>query len=184
MHNIISFLRRTAVAAVLASFPFVCAQAQDDSSDPPIASNSMKAASLGELNIRSNDYTLLPSITVSTLVSVEYKGKREYTIRVEENDEEVMLKYRWNSGNQEWELRDWDGIIKLGFLGHDTALGTPKHATVVAGRLGLYRLIAQAQTQGADGIVEPIISTNMAKNGKKYFFKTTVTARPIVLKTN
>lgn len=184
MQNIITFLRRTAVAVLFASFPFVCAQAQDDSSNPPIATNSMKAVGLGELNLRTNDYTVLPPITVSTLVSVEYKGKREYTIRIEEKDEEVMLKYRWSSSDKEWELRDWDGIIKLGFLGNDATLYTPKYATEVAGRLGLYRLIAQAQAQGADGIVEPIISTNMAKNGKQYFFKTTVTARPIILKTN
>lgn len=188
MQNIITFLRRTAVAVLFASFPFVCAQAQDDSSTPPIATNSVKAVSLGELNLRTNDYTVLPPITVTSLVSLEIKGKREFIIRVEDEDEDVILKYRWKSGSGstpgKWELRDWDGLIKLGFMSHGTALYTPDEAADVAKRLAFYRLIAQAQTQGADGIVEPIISTNMAKNGKQYFFKATVTARPLILKTN
>ena len=182
MHNLSRFARRIAsIAILLVCFPFFGAKAQEDSSNPPIATNSIKAISLGELNLQTGDYIVLPTITVTSLVSVAWRGKNEFTINVE--DEDFMLKYRWDGGKKSWVLRDWEGVVKMGFLANDTKLFIPQHPTEVADKLGVYRLIAQAQAKGADGIVEPIISTNMAKNGNKLFFKTTVTARPVILKT-
>ncbi|MBO8429009.1 MAG: hypothetical protein IAC68_03630, partial [Bacteroidetes bacterium] len=47
-----------------------------------------------------------------------------------------------------------------------------------------YRLINVAKTNGADGIIEPIISTNIEQSGKDILYKTNVEAKIIRLHTN
>ncbi len=49
----------------------------------------------------------------------------------------------------------------------------------------MYRLINVAKTNGADGIIEPIVSTNVEQSGKDdILYKTTVEAKIIKLHTN
>ena len=52
-------------------------------------------------------------------------------------------------------------------------------------RLAMYRLINVAKANGADGIIEPIVSTNVEQTGKNdILYKTTVEAKIIKLHTN
>ena len=157
--------------------------AQDAFSEPPIASNKINSVRLSELNLRSSDYTVLNTLTETSLVSIEYQGKNKYTIACE--DEGFRIEYKWNGKEKHWEVNDWEGIVKLGFLsGEDDDIFFPRYASTVAKRLAIYKLINAAQMKGADGVIEPIVSMNMARNGKLYYYKTTVSGKLIKLTVN
>ena len=186
MQKFFTISGRIAVVILLFCLYSTSARAQNDPmSEPPIATNSINAIGLSELNLSSGDYSLLKPITISVVISVEYKGKRHKIIQCE--DEDFTLEYKWgkrDNGSYGWKIQDWEGVVKLGFLSNSIgALTHDLSAHEAALRLAKYRLISQAQMQGADGVIEPIFSTNVAQSGKKLFFKTTVTARPLVLKS-
>ena len=50
--------------------------------------------------------------------------------------------------------------------------------------LAIYRIINAAKVRGADGIIEPVISTNVEQRGRDIVLKTTVSAKLIKLKTD
>lgn len=166
--------------AVFAGIP-LCASAQEFS-EPPIATNTINAVKLSELNLRSSDYELLQQVTETAVVSVD-NNRRGFVINCD--DENFMLKYKYVKEGGKWytELSDWDGVVKLGYLSNNIDLYVPNRAADVAKGLALYRLISTASQMGADGIVEPMVSMNVAKSGKTIYFKTTVMGRMIRLKT-
>lgn len=150
-------------------------------SEPPIATNTINAIQLRELNLRSGDYTIMQSVTATSIIAVEH-SKKGFTITCE--DENFMLKYKYLDKDREEKyaiLDDWEGVVKLGFLNNMVDWKLPKNAADVAKRLAIYRLINTAQQAGADGVIEPIVSMNMARSGKLYYYKTTVTGRLIKL---
>lgn len=98
-------------------------------------------------------------------------------------DESFRLEYAWVK--DKWQLCNWEGVVKVGFLSNENDdLFVPKSAAIVAKRLAIYKLINEAQMKGADGVIEPIISMNMARNGKRYYYKTTASGKLIKLNTN
>lgn len=155
--------------------------AQNAFSEPPIASNKINSVRLSELNLKSSDYTVLNTVTETSLISLEYRGKNKYSIMCE--DENFRLEYAWVK--DKWQLCNWEGVVKVGFLSNENDdLFVPKSAAIVAKRLAIYKLINEAQMKGADGVIEPIISMNMARNGKRYYYKTTASGKLIKLNTN
>lgn len=154
-----------------------------DYTEPPIATNTINAIGLRELNLRTGDYEVMKAVTENAVISVEF-SKKGFTVQCE--DEDFMLKYKFNKdkdGEGYAELVDWNGVIKQGYLSNTAELRLPRNAAEVAKRLAIYRLINTAAQMGADGVVEPVVSMNMAKNGKLIYYKTTVTGRLIKLKT-
>ena len=59
-----------------------------------------------------------------------------------------------------------------------------KDPEYVVRNLAIYRLINASKVRGADGIIEPVISTNVEQRGNDIVFKTTATAKLIKLKTD
>ena len=171
----------TALITLLLSFPAI---AQDSFSEPPITTNSISAVKLKDLNLQPGDYTIMQTITETSVVSVDHT-KRGFTITSEEDG--FMLRYKFvqvrEDGKIYWriDLVDWSGVVKMGYLANDVKVYTPTSAADVARRLAIYRLIDTASQKGADAIIDPIISMNMAKSGSLYYFKTTVSGRMIKL---
>lgn len=155
----------------------------------PRAVNTVNSVSISELNLERKDYQILKTISADAtiLYSAGLDGK-DYTIKCP--DEDFALKFikkkQKNGGG--WKC-EYKGIVKLGYLANDykyddTALSPEE----VARRLAIYKLINQVKLAGADGVIEPIISTNI-DNGKRgmsrnIIFKTSVSAKLIKLKTD
>ena len=81
---------------------------------------------------------------------------------------------------------DYEGIARFGFLNNDydhvfTDVVAPEY---IVRNLAIYRLINQAKIRGADGVVEPIISTSAEDQGSKIVFKSTVSAKLMKLNTD
>lgn len=155
----------------------------------PRAVNTVNAVSIEELNLERKDYKILN--TVSAEATITYTASldgKEYTIKCP--DEDFALKFTKKNGrrNKGWHC-NYKGIVKLGYLANDykyedSALSPEE----VARRLAIYRLINQAKLAGADGVIEPIISTNIDNGEKKAsretIFKSTISAKLIKLVTN
>ncbi len=154
----------------------------------PKAVNTVNAVSLKELNLERKDYDILNTVTAeATIVYSEGNGGNIRRINCPDEDFSLTHSYHKKTG---WHCT-FRGIVKLGYLANDYSLPNEMIANPeeVARRLAIYRLINQANLVGADGVIEPIISTSVdnAKSGKttnSVVFKSTVSAKLIKLKSD
>lgn len=148
----------------------------------PRAVNTVNAVSLDELNLSRKDYRLIKTITAeATIEYTELYGGSSIIIKSPE--EKFALFY--TKKKKGWEYKAV-GIVKLGYLANDyksdTDLMGPEE---IARRLAIYRLINQVRLEGADGIIEPVISTNVEQGDRNtIIYKTTVCGKLITLKTD
>lgn len=152
----------------------------------PKAINTINSVCLDELNLKhGTDYTIVNTITAeATILYSEQKKGNQITIR-EENGE-FKLVYKYNGDLDAMLLSDFDGIARFGFLHNDYGSASLREVQPeeVVRNLAIYRLINASKVRGADGVVEPVISTNVEQRGKEIVFKTTVSAKLIKLKTD
>lgn len=169
-----AFLIAMTLSVSLSSF------AQDGFTRPPIATNSISSIQFRDLYLHEGDYTIMQTVTESALVSASYSKKgKDYEIICE--DEDFRLKYEWDKDKERYVLEDWSGVVKLGYLRNDMEVKPPKDADDIARRLAIYRLIATASQNGADAIIDPIVTMNMARSGNLFYYKVTATGRMIKL---
>ena len=153
----------------------------------PRAVNTVNSVSLKELNLERKDYQILKTVTADATIhfSESYDGRQR---KITCPDEGFSLAYIKKPRKKGWECI-CRGVVKLGYLANDykyeDAIMSPEE---VARRLAIYRIINQAKLAGADGVIEPIISTNIDNGGKRMsrqiVLKTSVSAKLIKLKTD
>ena len=152
----------------------------------PTAVNTINSVGLSELNLKhGSDYTIVNTVTAdATIIYSEQRKGEQVTLR-EENGE-CKLVYRFDSEQEKWGLIDFDGIARFGFLSNDEGRVSLREANpeYVSRNLAIYRLINKSKVNGADGVIEPVISTNVEQSGREIVFKTTVSAKLIKLKTD
>lgn len=157
----------------------------------PKAVNTVNAVSLDELNLTRADYQIINTVSADATIvySEAYNGSLR---KIECPEEDFELIYRLNPKTG-WQC-EYVGIVKLGYLANDHRLPSDMimNPEEVVRRLAIYRLINLAKLEGADGVIEPIVSTNIdngdsdkkSKKIKDVVFKTTVSAKLIKLKSN
>jgi len=152
----------------------------------PKAINTINSVGLDELNLKhGTDYTIVNTVTADATIFYSEQKKGEQ-ITVKEENGEFKLVYRWDNEDYKWKLVDYEGIARFGFLTNDygsVSLRDPAPEDVVR-KLAIYRVINASKVRGADGIIEPVISTNIEQRGKEIVLKTTVSAKLIKLKTD
>ena len=155
----------------------------------PRAVNTISTASLQDLNLVRSDYEIFQTVTAEA--SIRYWQNNQGTaIEMTCPDEDFGLYYAQNKkkkkGETGWTCK-FRGVLKLGYLkndylGENTDIVQPEE---LVRRLAMYRIINAAKEYGADGVIEPIISTNVEQVGREeVLFRTTVSAKLIKLKTN
>lgn len=152
----------------------------------PTAVNTINSVRLDELNLKhGTDYTIVNTVTADATIIYSEQKKGEVVTLKEENNE-CKLVYKFDSEIERWGLIDFDGIARFGFLSNDEGRVSLREINPesVARNLAIYRLINASKVRGADGVVEPVISTNVEQRGKEIIFKTTVSAKLIKLKTD
>ena len=143
---------------------------------------------MSDLNFDREDYEVLNTITAeATVVSREIsKSKREIS------DINGEFSVRWKRAKLStcrgpvWFCKNFEGILRTGALDNLPAQ-TADHSdpSDMALRLALYRLINQAQQQGADAIIEPAYTIGVEQTGiRQVVYKTTVTAKIVKIKTD
>lgn len=148
----------------------------------PKAVNTVNSVRLNELNLDRNDYELLNTVTASATITYT-EGTGGLTKKIVGENNEFMLSYI--TRKKKGLSVKFSGILKFGYLANDYDIQSDVlHPEEVARRLAIYRIINQVHQYGADGVVEPVISTNVEQVGKSIVFMTTVGAKLIKLKTN
>lgn len=145
----------------------------------PIAINTINSVGLRELNLKhGTDYTILNTVSADATViySVQKKGK-QITIREENGEFKIVWKRDEESGKMYRD--DYEGIARFGFLNDNYYRVSTREiepANIVS-NLARYRLINLAKVRGADGIIEPVVSTNVEDRGNDIVFRTTISAK-------
>ena len=155
----------------------------------PKAVNTIHPVGWQELNLTRKDYIILNTATAEASVTYQKTSKR---ITISDVNKEfvatfkrVKFKNAFGKKSEGWYLYDVDGIIRIGFLKNDydeDEVELVNNPSWFSRKMATYRLINAAKVAGADGIIEPIISTNIEQMGRHVVFKTTVSGKLIKLK--
>lgn len=152
----------------------------------PKAINTINSVGLAELNLKhGTDYTIVNTVTADACI-IYSEQKKGQQITLKEENGEFRLVYRFNSELAHWYLIDFDGIARFGFLNNDYGQVSLRevYPEDVVRNLAIYRLINASKVRGADGVIEPVISTNVEQRGREIVFKTTVSAKLVKLKSD
>lgn len=146
----------------------------------PVAINTINTVSLKELNLQhGKDYVIMNTATAEASVIYSSKKKGKHIV-IEEENGEFKIDWKMDEDGGKMYRDDYEGIARFGFLNNDYVSGSvdlisPEYT---ARNLAIYRLISIAKVNGADGIIEPIISTSAEDRGSNTIvFKTTVSAK-------
>lgn len=153
----------------------------------PKAINTINSVGLEELNLERKDYKVLNTITAESSVIYKQFGNK-ITISDANGDFSLTFKRRFNFGKgYTWEYKSFKGVARYGFLANDYGkIGNYSDITPeqIARNIAIYRLINACKVAGGDGVIEPIVSTNVGQDGLNIVFKTTVSAKIIKLNTD
>lgn len=155
----------------------------------PQTASSVNAVTLKELNLQSSDYTVHKTISAEASILVKYVS-RGGTVVVEVRDLEKSFSYTMfpdgKGGFIMSQTPEPEGILRAGYLTNDYGKVDLTNPEDVARRLAIYKIISMSQQIGADGLIEPVISTTVEQvstdSNLSLTYKTTVSAKPIKLK--
>lgn len=157
----------------------------------PKAINTVNAVSLDEMNLDRKDYSVLKTISAEAVVTYKQNGKRKITVQEAGGDFKFIYKFHGSFGGKGyWSLDAFSGVARLGYLDndylqYDTYVSDKIAPEFMARCVANYRLINACKVAGGDGVIEPIISTNVEQTGGRTItYKTTVSAKIIKLHTD
>ena len=155
----------------------------------PKAVNTVHPVGWKELNLERKDYIILNTTTADASVSYYRTSKR---IKISDANNEFVATFKkahfknmFGKKDEAWYLYDVDGIVRIGFLNNDyeeNDIQLRCDPSWFSRKTAIYRIINAAKVAGADGIIEPTISTNVEQVGRNVIFKTTVSGKLIKLK--
>lgn len=150
----------------------------------PTAINTVNSVTLNELNLEREDYKILNTISAdATIMYIE----KSNNIIIKEANNEFSISYGYNPKTFNWYINKVEGIARYGFLTNDYKnqdSSLPIAPETIARNLAIYRLINACKAAGGDGVIEPIVSTNVGQEGNAIIFKTTVSAKTIKINTD
>lgn len=153
----------------------------------PQAKSTVNAVSLSDLRLSNADYSVLNTISADATISVTYHSDNSIEVRDVDNTFFYKLRPIGKKGSGGYMLDNTSGVIRVGFLSNDSGSIDLTCPEDVARGVSLYRIIGMSQQMGADGLIEPVISTNIEGTSglggrMTVIFKTTVSAKPVKLK--
>lgn len=128
------------------------------------------------LNLKKGDYDIMAAITERASVTVQYTNDG---MKVVSDDGSFV--YTFTLGKTGWELSKFQGIATFGYLTSDIeGSSVMPSGEEFARRVAVAKLIEQLKDYGADGVLEPIVTTHAANTGKnKVEYNAIVTAKLI-----
>lgn len=164
-------VKRIAFACLtIAAFMFLSSCASTGALMPQ-ATNMVKAVSFEELNLTGKDYVILDRIEASARIEVSISAN---SCTIKDPDGKFEIVYVKDKTGK-LVPQKYNGVLRTGYLlstvynGH--GYDSPDE---IAHRLAIYRIINLVKEQGGDGIIEPVISTNV-EGSKTVLGVTTIT---------
>ena len=150
----------------------------------PQATNTIAPISFGDLDLQRKDYIILNTISAEATLTAHFS---DGTVKVDDPSGEFSLTWEKDKKTGEWSTDRIKGIVRLGYLSNDydeELFNIPPYPHWIVRRLAIYRLINAAKIAGGDGVIEPVISTNVeqGRSNRDIVYKTTVSAKLIKIK--
>lgn len=137
----------------------------------PQATNMAKAVSFEELNLTGKDYEIIDRIEASARIEVTMTNS---SCTIKDTEGSFSLNFTKDK-NGEMILKSFEGVVRAGYLlSREQGYSDINSPNEIAFRMAMYRIINLVREQGGDGIIEPVISTNVEKSSS-LFGKTTCT---------
>lgn len=164
---------------------------KNDEAYQPITENKISAISLRNLNLNRSEYKILKTISAQSIIECEI-SKNKITVYDPENPD-FYFKYKKEKKDDKkiWVLEESSGTIRVGWYQNisEGALDWSKpNPEGFSRHIASYILINIANEMGADGIIEPLFSTNfqeIEKKGKRVLvYKTTARGKIVNLITD
>lgn len=161
------------VVIVMAALLSSCVQ----SSSLPRAFSSMSKVHYidkDDLGLSKGDFQILNTeFAEASVYSIDLWGKKN---EVSEAAGEFSIVFEPQKSPQ------YSGIIKYGTLDNDFSDFSLEPYNLAKG-LATYRLINSVQEQGADAIIEPIVTVKIGQEGRKTIYTATISAKLIKINT-
>lgn len=141
----------------------------------PHGVNTADAIPASALNLKNGEYDILQTVSESASVTAQYKGN-SLTIKSGDGDFSYNFDFDTRTG---WTMKSFKGTATLGyFLTENTTVDGMPQAEEFARRVAIAKLIELVKDYGADGILEPIITTRVSNSGKNTVeYQATATAK-------
>ena len=153
----------------------------------PQAVSTVKAVSFEELNLTNKDYVILDRVEASARIEMTITN---YFYSVKDPEGSFELDFTRDPNTKEWVLNDFEGVVRAGFLSSgNLSRIDPNAPDEIAHAMAMYRIINLVKEQGADGIIEPMFSTNIEQTSSHrgritLTYLTTVSGKAVRLKTS
>lgn len=128
----------------------------------PHAVSSAEAIPAASLNLAKSDYDIMSSITETASVIATYSGT---SLTIKSGDGDFAYYFSFDKKNG-WSLRKFSGTATFGYLQSEVVSKEDMpEAEEFARRVAIARLIETVKDYGADGVLEPIITTRVSNSG-------------------
>lgn len=140
----------------------------------PHAVSTADAIPAAALNLTKGDYDIMASVTETASVTAKYTGN-SLTIQSSDGDFAYLFAYDKNG----WTLKKFKGTANFGYLQTDVnGFAEMPEAEEFARRVAIARLIETVKDYGADGVLEPIVTTRASNSGRNTIeYQASVTAK-------
>lgn len=147
----------------------------------PCAISTSETVPAEALNLQKGDYEILKTITETASVTVKYSKNK---IKVMSGDNEFTYNFQFDSKTG-WKLKSFSGVATFGYLSSDVdKYGDLPQGEEFARRVAISRLINDIKDYGADGALEPIVTTRASNvSGNTVEYQATVTAKIVKIHT-
>ena len=149
---------------------------------PTALSSVSKVVNMKDLNLTKDNYQIINTETAEAVVYYEeFKSGNGFEINEINGEYSLEFKKKDTGG---YNIK-YSGIVKCGYLSADDRgidYNNPYVGDFARG-LAAYRLINSVQDQGADGIIEPIITVKVGQDGKRVIYTATISAKLVKIKT-
>lgn len=168
-----------AFALALSMVIFSCRSSEEVTRIVPTAVSSVsRVVTMEDLNLNKDNCQIINTETAEAVVYYEEDDDDEFEIG--EANGEFVLKYEKDDENG-WKIK-YSGIVKYGALSNNYIVDYDNAYAIVRG-LATYRLINAVQEQGADGIIEPIVTVKVGQEGKRVIYTANISAKLVKIKT-
>ena len=147
----------------------------------PHSVSTAEAVPAQALNLKKGDYDIMASVSTNASVTVKYSGN-SMVITSGDGDFSYHFSFDKKSG---WTLNKFNGTANFGYLlPEGTGFTDMPEAEEFARRVAIARLIEEVKDYGADGVLEPIVTTRASNSGNRTVeYQANVTAKIIKIHT-
>ena len=146
----------------------------------PRAVSTITTGSLKDLNLQRGDYQIINTVTAEASIACK-SNKSGTEISIIGVDDDFRLEYTKDKKGG-WKGQ-FSGVVRAGYM--DDAFSTTEvevfDPAEIANRLAIYRLISQVKLVGGDAMLTPAILTETEQKGNTIYYKTTASAKAIVI---